>query len=210
MATFGSLKTSASKRLMDDSNTAVSSSDVADSINAAIGFWKQKRFWFNQATATPTLTEDDPDITGMPSDFLYELSKNGLVIEYASSRYPLVKVDNNFFDMRDSEGVGLPAIYTYRNGGLQVYPYPDQAYTLKLYYIKDYTDLSDDSDTNDFTTYADKLVLYEALSRLHGELRQDEKMEAYYTGRAQAEYQNLLNRTSKLIGSGILSIDTIL
>ncbi|MDP9195210.1 MAG: hypothetical protein M3O22_00300 [Pseudomonadota bacterium] len=210
MPTFASLKTSAAKRLMDDSNTAVSASDVGDSVNAAIRFWKQKRFWFNQATATPTLTEDDPDITGMPSAFLYELSQNGFVIEYASSRYPLVKVDNNFFDAKDSEGVGLPAIYTYRNGGYQVCPYPDQAYTLKLYYIKDYSDLSGDSDTNDFTAYADRLVLYEALSRLHGELRQDEKMEAYYSARAAAEYQNLQTRTAMLIGTGTLSVDTIL
>ncbi len=210
MATFGELKTKISKRLQDTQGTAVSTSDVADAINTAITFWKKQKLWFNEASTTISLTLGNPIISGLPSDFQFELSDNGFVIEKSKMRYILKKVPPVQYDNENIEGNGLPEIYTWKAGVFYVYPYPQEAYTTKVYYIKEYADLANDNDTNDFTINADQLIMYEALSRLHGEMRQDEKMEAYYSARAQEEFSNLSSFGKRKSGSGQLTIETIL
>jgi len=210
MATFGDLKTSISKRLQDTQGTAVSTSDVADAINSALKFWKKQKFWFNEESAVLTMTEDSALISGLPDDFQFELPESGFVIENSQIKYRLKKVPPTQYDYEDIEGNGIPDIYTWKAGSFFVYPYPQEAYSLNVHYIKDYDDLSGDSDTNDFTEYADQLIMYEALSRLHGELRQDEKMEAYYSARAQNEFSSLASFGKRKNGSGQLTIETIL
>lgn len=210
MATFGELKTKISKRLQDTQGTAVSTSDVADAINTSIKYWKKKIFFFNQKSDSITLTEDSAVIPSIPSDFQFELSDAGFVVEDSQINYPLKKIPLAQYELEDIEGSGVPSVYTWKSGSFYMYPYPQQAYTMRINYIKDYDDLVLDGDTNDFTTNADQLIMYEALSRLHGELRQDEKMEAYYSARAQNEFSILSSFGKRKSGSGQLTIETIL
>lgn len=210
MATFGEMKTKVAKRLQDTQGTAVSTSDVADAINNALRFWKKQKLWFNESSTTISLTINNPLISGLPTDFQFELPENGFVIVKSQIRYTLKKTPPVQYDFEDIEGNGVPEIYTWKAGSFYVYPYPQEAYTTKVYYIKEYSDLSADSDTNDFTVNADQLIMYDALSRLHGELRQDEKMEAYYSARAQEEFSNLSSFGKRKSGNGQLTIETIL
>ena len=206
MSTFSELKTRIAKKLLDPNNVAVSAEDVGLAINDAIDFWKEKKFWFNETSQSVTLTVDDPEIT-MPSDFLFEIDTGGFIISYANTEWELKKVHVSEYEANDTAGKGLPYIYTYKGGSWLVYYYPDQAYSLVITYIKDYADLVNDADTNDFTLQAKRLIEYEALSRLYAEFRQDEKMEAYYSNRAKSERNNLRDRTSKVSGTGTLTID---
>ena len=210
MATFGELKTKIQKRLQDALGTAVATSDVADAINTAVRYWKRQKFWFNESSETINLTTGNPLISGIPDDFQFELSENGFVIEKSQLRYPLKKVPIVQYDIEDIEGSGIPCIYTWKAGSFYVYPYPQEDYDMVMHYIKDYDDMAADSDTNDFTINADQMIMYEALSRLHGELRQDEKMEAYYSARAQNEFSHLSSFGKRKSGSGQLTIETIL
>ena len=211
MATFGSIKTDVSEMLLDPSNTAVSESVVASAINQAIAYWKFRRFWFNTVNDSATLTAESP-IIPVPSDFLVELPMNdGFVIEYSNMRYPLIKKNPRDYDeVYLSNGYGLPRIYTLKAGVYYCYFIPDQAYTVKRWYLKDYSNLSGESDTNDFTDYASQLITYWALSKLYAERRQDDKMEAYYSARAQDEYKNLQVRSEKANGTGHITIHSFL
>lgn len=213
MATFGELITSCSKRLLDTSNVAVSTSDVADALNAAIKFYKFQRLWFNESYEGTTLSEASTEIT-LPSDFLVEMPEDGFTIVDNDTRYTLQKVDSAEFNRQKTDGTGLPYIYVYRGGAYEIYYIPDQDYTLEIRYLKDYppfaTDGTGNGQSNDFTIYADQLILYDALSRLHGELRQDEKMETYYSARAKNELDNLQLRTRKQNSSGVLTVESIL
>lgn len=211
MATFGSIKTDVSEMLLDPSNTAVSESVVANAINQAIAYWKFRRFWFNTVNDSATLTAESPVIP-LPSDFLVELPMNdGFVIEYSSMRYPLIKKNPRDYDeIYLSNGFGLPRIYTQKSGVYYCYFIPDQNYTIRRWYLKDYSSLSSDSDTNDFTDYASQLITYWALSKLYAERRQDDKMEAYYSARAQDEYKNLQVRSEKANGTGHITIHSFL
>ena len=214
MATLGALITAVSKRLLDTSNTIVSTADIADSINAAIGYYKFYRFWFNESEATITLTEGSGDID-LPDDFLIDLPDNEtFTIVYQGVNYPLVKLDSSMFNNEDNAGTGMPYCYTFRGNSYECYYLPDQDYTADCRYLKEYdafqTDGSEDALSNDFTTYAERLIMYNALSRLHGELRQDEKMEVYYTSRAGDELKNLQRRTQMQNASGQLTVESII
>ncbi len=209
MATFAELKDRVSKRLMDESNTAVSTADVASAINNAIKTWAKKSFWFNEAHGTLTLATGATYITGLPTYFDYERPDNGFVISYAGSFYPLTKVKPEEFDLANAGGSGMPSIYTYRNGIYEIYPYPDQSYTATVNYVKKYANLASASDTNDFTNEAEMLIVYDASARLNAELRQDLDMAGYYQNAAAFEYTQLLERTRRQAGTGSLVVDGI-
>jgi len=209
---FSDIITAVSKRLIDPSNTAVDVSDVKEAINEAVRYWKIRRFWFNEVADTATLTRQDPNFPfPTASCLLPAFGTDGFYVIYSNLRYPLRKIANQEFDnIFLSNGYGIPRWYA-RIGdvGYQCYPIPDKDYTLGRHYLKEYADLVNDSDENDFTTNAARLLTLRALSTLSMELRQDATMAAYYSDKEHAEYQNLLLRTTKQNASGSLSIASL-
>jgi hypothetical protein len=211
MATFGELQTKVSKRLLDTNNVAVSLSDVADSINDAIRYYKKHIFWFNEINDSVNLTTGDNTIP-VTGDFLV-LSKDndGLNIEYSQQRYPLKKISQNEFDRRFLDnGFGIPQVYAKIGQEYKCYPIPDRDYKLNRYYLKDYDPLEGASDTNDFTDNAERLIYLWACANLTAEFRQDDKMEAYYRNAATDEYNNLKSFTIRHNTSGQIQIDSTL
>jgi hypothetical protein len=209
MATLGELQTSIAARVLDVNNTAVSLAQITSALNDAIRTWKLERYWFNTKTDNVTLTTDSAVLTP-PSDFLIELPKSGFTIDYGNTKWPLMKISPLEYSESDNQSNGLPRVYEWVGGIYSVYYIPDQDYTVICRYIKDYDNLVNTSDTNDFTVNATDLITYDALAKLHGELRQDEKMESYYSARAENEHKLLTKFTSKNTGSGRLSVETIL
>lgn len=207
--TLATIRTAIAKRLLDPSNTAVSAADITSAINDAIRSWKFKRFWFNTKTSNVTLSSGSAVLTP-PADFLIEIPRGGFVIDYGNAKWPLRKVKPLEYSEMDNQSQGLPRVYDWVGGVYSVYYLPDQAYTVICRYLEDYDDLSADGDSNDFTNNATDLITYDALSKLHGELRQDEKMEAYYSARTENEFKILNKFTSKHTASGELSVETIL
>lgn len=223
MATFGAVRTAIARRLLDDSNTAVTLIEIGEAINEAISTWKKKRFWFNTAKYNTTIAATDTtvvtatstcSIVPLPTDFLMDLPRNGLVIIDNLFPYQVKKYEPSVFDGISSLiTTGRPRIYCNRNGVLEAYPSADRAYNANLYYIKDYTAFvttgADDSSTNDFLDN-DKgryLIQNHALADLHGELRQDDAMEKRYTARRDAEYNTMIARTQRTLRTGILTVE---
>lgn len=211
MATFAEVKSAVSKRLLDANNTAVSSSDVAALINDAIRYWKFRRFWFNEVVSTLALTAQSADFP-YPDDFLVPATRNaGFYIQYSSVRYPLIKISQAQYDgLYLSNGYGMPQYYARVGSSYQTYPIPDQAYSVGSHYLKDYAELADNEDTNDFTDYADRLITLWACANGSAEFRQDDKMEAYYRQAANDEYRQLQVMTDKSNSTGTLTLSSIL
>ncbi len=209
MATFADMTTYMSKRLIDPSNTAVSADDVKQEINNSISYWKFRRFWFNEVTDTTTLTAQDPEIPFSGVMLVPSMQDDGFCIEYGDARYPLQKVNTPQYDANYlPNGYGLPRWYA-RNStdGYQCYPVPDQDYTLRRHYLKDYEDLEEDADTNDFTVYAFRLIELWGLANLIAELRQDiPNMSEYYRTAANDEYRQLCVMNNKANSAGKLTI----
>lgn len=210
MATLEQIRNTIGEVLQDTAFMSVSVSSVTSVINDVVNYFKFRRYWFNETEADLTATVGNPVLSGMPSDFLREIEHGGLTIRYSNIVYPLKKISTESYDKMDNSGLGLPRFYTYRNNRIELYPYPSDAYTVRLRYLKDYAELSLNSDSNDFTSNADRLVRYEALARIYAEYKQDDKMESYYTARSASEENNLLKRSNALSGSGSLVKDSFL
>ena len=208
MATFGAMTTYVAKRLIDPAGTAVASTDVQDALNEAINYWKFRRFWFNEVSDTATLTAQSASFP-YPANFLMPvIDDDGFNIQYGGVTYPLSKVSMPVYDsLFLTNGYGLPRWYArIGNEEYQCYPIPNLNYTVNRHYLNDYTALVNDADTNDFTTYAARLIELWALGNLVTELRQDTAMGDYYRAASQNEYKNLRVRTDKENGSGRLTI----
>lgn len=211
MATFGEIQTAVSKRLQDANNVAVALSDVAASINDAIRYWKFRRFYFNEVFGTITLTAQDPSFV-IPSTFLVNAVKDGgFHIQYSEARYPLTKIEMTEYDNAFMEnGFGMPRVYAkMADTGYKCYPIPDRDYVVGMHYLKDYVDLVNTSDTNDFTNNASRLITLWTTGNIVGEFRQDEKMEGYFRSAAENEYNNLLMLTNKMNATGKLKINNL-
>ena len=231
-ATFGSLQTSVAQRLIDPNSIAVSNAIVQQAILDAVTFWKPRKFFFNQAVANLTMdispaldgsapsdpfvlqygntVANYPNAPVLPSNFLVEDEDNGFVIPYNNLRYTMKKMPPQLYDGENIQGVGLPFIYTYRAGNYEFYWFPQIAYPLTVYYIKDYPDLVNAGDTNDFTKYAANLLIYEAVSRVLSDVRLDDARSARFKARAMEEYENIKGRSFKQNATGRLTVDTIL
>ncbi len=232
ITTFGTLQSRIAARLIDPSSVAISLPNVQQAINDAIFYWKNFKFFFNQSLAVLTMdttaavngtATSDPYILGygntnsnyphapvLPSDFLYEEPNNGFVIPYNHLRYRILKKSPAQYDATNVGGVGLPFIYTYRNGNYEFYFLPNIAYTMNVYYRKDYLPLVDTGDNNDFTNYADKLIEYDAISRLLSDLRLDDDRADRFAARAAQENRTLQSRSAKQDATGELVVETII
>lgn len=215
---FGQMVTYVSKRLIDPDNTAVSADDVKQGINDSIAYWKFRRFWFNEVKDEITQPYHDPIIPVVGDGILVPSTQyDGFYIEYGRVRYPLVKISQQEYDNLYLEnGYGMPLWYSRIGSGENadpsvddqyvLYPIPDRDYTLGRHYLKDYNDLSNDSDTNDFTVNAARLINLWALYNLAGELRQDTAAADMYNNRTQDEYRQLRVLTNKKNASGHVTI----
>ena len=206
---FGTMTAYVSARLIDPSNTAVSVPQVQQAINESIAYWKFRRFWFNEINDQATMTQGSVNFP-YPSNFLVPaLDDDGFYILYGGVKYPLVKVDESTMDsLYLSNGYGLPRWYARMgNSEYQCYPIPDTNYTVGRHYLADYIDLVSNSDANDFTNFATRLINLWALANLTSELRQDTPGTGdYYRQAAQDEYRNLRVLTNKKNGTGKLHI----
>jgi hypothetical protein len=232
VTTFGTIQTRVAQRLIDPSSVAVSIANVQQAINDAIFFWKTRKFYFNQKNVQLTMDTSaaldgsapgDPFVLGfgntnanypnapvLPQDFQFEDEENGFTIPYSHLTYTMEKVSNRRYDTDNIRGIGVPYIYTFRDGNYEFYFLPNIAYTLNVYYTKDYQPLVNTGDNNDFTNYAYKLIEYDAIGRLLADLRLDDERADKFFARAQQEYTNLKSRSSKQEATGRLSVETIL
>lgn len=208
MATFSEMVTNVSEVIIDPSNTAVSAVQVKKYINKSIDYWKKRRFWFNEVNDTDTLTAQSPDFP-YPDDFLVPVIKDGgFVIEYGGVRWPLSKIDMPVYDaLYLSNGYGLPRWYA-RNGDAeyQCYPIPDQAYTVRFHYLKEYEALSANDDTNDFTDHASDLIEMWSAYWIVSRLRQDMGDGDALKEQAMDQYRQLQVMTDKANSAGKLTL----
>lgn len=211
MATFGEIQSAVSKRLLDPDQTAVPASDVAAAVNDAVRYWKYKRFWFNEGYTVSVAVEQDAVIP-LPSDFLVPSTLNdGFNIEYSSMRYPLKKITQLQYDnIWLNNGFGLPRMYARVGEDYVLYPKPDRNYQINCHYLRQYDDMTDSGDTNDFTDNADRLLTLWAAANLIEEFRQDFDAGSSLRDKANDEYKELQTMTRKANQSGTIVLSSTL
>lgn len=206
MPTFAELIKKVSTRIKDPGNSAVSVADVGDTINSAINYWKQKRFWFNDISVVLTVNPNDPTVPNFSIPLLYLNKDDGLTLIDQSYRYPLTKMSPLEYDNSDIGQIGRPWGYVYRNKQYQLYYIPEQSYEVYAHGVRDYEPLVDGDDTNDFTEQAGDLIMFSAVSRIYAEFRQDLESAAVFDGAADKEFRNLMNRTAENVTTGRMTV----
>lgn len=211
MADLQTIRNRVARKVQDpDFTGSITAAIVDDEINRAIRFYERYRFNFNEDLADITLTADNQVLPSIPSDLSSPLYVNGLMVIDSQVKVNLIKLaPDQFFD-RDQDQTGRPYYWTYRDGQFLVLPTPQQAYTLKFRYLKSYTALSLDTDTNDFTDNAEDLIMLHAVKNLYAEDKQDPESAAYYQALEDAELQSILSRSDDFNSSGYLSNNSIL
>lgn len=210
MATLATIRARVLAKLVDAGGSIAepSTSQVTAEINSAIDYYEPESFWFNDEIATGTLTIGSGSVT-LPNDFCTFIEPSGLTIEISNSRYPLKKITPLAYDSMYSAATRQPLYYTYRHQSLLVYPIPSQAYAYRLFYTKSYADLVNDSDTNDFTNYAEFLIEYQTLARCYRDYRSDAESAAVYEIEAGKQLNRIVDQSRARLATGELTTENI-
>lgn len=156
MSTLSDLRTN----IADDINRSDLSTQIDKAINRAIRFYRRDRFWFQETSGTfATVASQQAYSTadGIPSDIAE--------IDYVKITYQsnwIVELDpvtlQEVQNLNIGNYTGKPEKYAFYQQKFYLWPIPDAAYTVTVFYTKNYSDLSSGSDSNDYTNYAQELI----------------------------------------------------
>ncbi len=205
MATYGQLQSIIKDRLNED----YLDSQIAAAINSSIDFFEQEHMWFNEAVANLLLTVNNPVVQDIPSNFNYEVRNGGLQIVDNNNHYPLRRINNLQYDSINNQSSGRPFVYTQKNNELLVYSFPDQEYPLQLFYVKTYEDLVNDSDTNDWTENAARLIEAKTIEDIWLDQRKDIERWRFFKDKTLEEFKRLQRQNKQRIMTNKLVVEDI-
>jgi hypothetical protein len=159
MSTFGTMNA----RIADElARSDLTTTQIPRSVLSAIEHYKDERFWFNELKDTAST------VSG---------TQNYLMPDSAAER-PLIRIDqlqitvnSNIIDLgmpvphseilartTNASHTGYPDRYSYYQDSVWLYPIPNGAYTLTLWYVGQLAALSADADTNAWVVEAEELI----------------------------------------------------
>lgn len=193
-------------RIADDIKRSDLATQIGVAINRAQEHYEKERFFFNEASGTFSTVagqESYGTSDSVPST-IAEIDEVTLT-QTSTNIYPLIKTSFSSIRGLNVGGTtyrGVPIEYAYYLEKFWLYPLPDAVYTVTVYFKKNYTQLSADGDTNDWTEEAEDLIeararwwIYKRILRNHedaGEAKLEE-MEAL---------SSLQSKTTMLISTG--------
>lgn len=151
--------------IADDLSRTDLTDSIARSIQAAIKFYENDPFEFNQTEAELNTIVGD-DAYSLPTDYFKYQHLN---IKLGSEKpdpmhwrsYPWIANRRQPTIQRSR-----PCYFTIYRNEFRIYPAPDQVYTLTLAYLYRLPALSADSDTNAWMTTAEELIRCAAAKRV--------------------------------------------
>jgi len=195
ISTYAELQTAIADWLNRDDITAVIPNFIS---LAEAQIARDIRHWEQEKRVTTTLNEQ---FENLPNDWLETISlvlSDGTPLELMSRDEMAVKRTNN------DDQAGKPLYYTHQSGQIEVYPTPDDSYTLDLNYYAQVPALTDAAPDNWILTKYPDLYLYGALAHAATYLRDPQRMQEFAAIYASTAAQ--VNRESKRAvtsGSGL-------
>lgn len=140
-------------RIEDEIHRSNLETEVRRAILSAIAHYEQgPPFFFNTERATAT-TVVGQKFMPTPTDFVDWIGRYPLQITVNQSTYPLNRRSWDYLQLTDLDavvGYGIPFDWAYGDELIRLYPIPQAAYALSLYYKKRLPTLSNDTDANDW------------------------------------------------------------
>ena len=150
MATYADLKQRIAREMSRDDLLDDLLPTLEQHIYEACEEYASTRFWFNQSVVSvDTVADVNTVATAMR------------VVDRVAGPYvnltPLM-MDDMVHDGALGTQTGIPASFAYYDGGLTLYPTPDDAYGLTIYGVKQIEPPTDDADSNEWTNEAQGLI----------------------------------------------------
>lgn len=207
LATFGSLKSAIADQLINDDLN----SQIGRCINQSVHYYNQRySFWFNEASDTETLTIGQQALPMLPSSWNFERPDVSFVIVRDTITWPIKKISLAAYKALDNGRTGIPTHYAFDGTDFLSYPYPDVAYTLQRYWSKSYNDMSEDEESNDWLTYAERLIEAKATADIYLKYRHEPEMADIFFRLAQDELAQLNSANNQREASGSLSTQPLI
>lgn len=170
MSTYAQVKA----RIADDLNRSDLTSQIAQQVLLAVDHYAHERFYFNEATSTLTATVGQSYVSP-PSDMLV---LDDIYITISGRNVRLIRVDLNDVIAYRPTTNGRPRSYCYYMDRFELDRPCDSAYSMPVYYVKELTALSADSDTNAWTTDGEDLIVARAEKMLYATVIKDQEKAA--------------------------------
>ena len=170
MSTYGELQ---NRINLDYLNRTDFAAETRRSIQAAVRHYERKRWWFNE-TATSLTTSAGQSFVNFPANF-HKLEL--LQITIASADYKLIPRAYEWIkEMNTTRTRGQPTDFAIYQNRIELGVIPDAIYTLPISYLHKFPNLSASSDTSDWTSAVEDLVVYHATKlMLAGPLQSPER-----------------------------------
>lgn len=174
MSTYGEIQ---DRINLDYLNRTDFAAETRRSIQAAVRHYERKPWWFNE-TATSLTTSAGQTFVNFPANY-HKLQL--LQITIASADYRLIQRDYSWIkDMNTTRTQGQPTDFAIYQNRIELATIPDAIYTLPISYLHKFPALSASSDTSDWTSAVEDLVVYHATKlMLAGPLQAPERAIAF-------------------------------
>jgi hypothetical protein len=173
MATLSTMKS----RLADELARSDLTSQIADAINDAIAEHERERFWFNESRDKTFSTVADQRVyTASDASWISQIIEiDDLFVTVSGQNRRMCKEDPSHMELlSDSSGSsGAPYSWAYLDNSIQLYPIPDQAYTVRAVGHVRLTALASDAESNAWTTEAEQLIRHPARLLVQGVILKD-------------------------------------
>ena len=201
MSTYVELQNRINLDYLNRGTTLVSETKRA--IQASIRQHERKRWWFNE-TSTAIVTVASQTYATLPSNFLV---LDLLQITVSSMDYKLVQKDLGWIRAANASRVtGEPTHFAYYNDRIELFPIPNSAYSLPVYYIKSLTALSADSDTSAWTEgVTEDLIVYGATKNMMATVLHDNDGAAVYAGLERQALHDLRSANEQRLANKLKS-----
>lgn len=157
MGTLGDMKT----RIADELLRSDLTSQIALAITSAVKHYQRRRFLFNEASTTfVTVAAQEYYTTSDNAAILTAVQIDRLRILQGTSRLPMTFMEADEMDALAASlnTRGLPLQWAYETQQLRLYPTPDAAYTITMYYVATLDVPASDVTSNGWTDDAEILI----------------------------------------------------
>jgi hypothetical protein len=197
MATLAVMKS----RIASELDRTDISSQIASAILDAIAEHERERFWFNESRdLTFTTVASQRIYTTSDASWIPDVIQiDDLFATVGGQNRRLIRGDASTLELlSDNSGSsGAPSEWDYFSGGIILYPIPDQAYTVRALAHYRIAALTNDSQSNAWTTEAEQLIRRTAKIILTVDVTDDREGMMRTDPVLQANLANLRAETSR-------------
>lgn len=199
MATYEQVQDRINNEFLDRSDLTA---ETKTAIKATIRHYERKRFPFNESS-TAFATSASVSATTLSTAFF---SVDYVRLFYqASASYELTKCAmGDLLNMRAGAiAQGMPTHYALYGLNIEYFPIPDSAWTVTVHGIHQLSALSASSDTNDWLSAAEDLIVYGATKLVWANVLRNKEEAANFQVLEEDAYNVLQEATEQRLATGI-------